>query len=182
MGLGRPALAQDPPGEIAELVETCAACHGDDGRPVTENTPVIWGQEEYYIYVQMRDIQAGRRDNEIMAGIVADLSRDQMRALGKYFAKLPWPELAYKAKEGDAAVARQMATAGQCPQCHLAGFDGDSRVPRAAGQAADYLEKTMLDFKLRRRMNAPDKASLLESFSESDIAAMARYLAALQPR
>ena len=47
---------------------------------------------------------------------------------------------------------------------------------------ASYLEKTMLDFKHRRRMNAPDKASLLETFTEEDIAAMARYLASLQPR
>ena len=131
------ARAQDaPPAEIAEQVALCAACHGEDGRPVDDVTPIIWGQEEYYIYVQMRDIQAGRRASEIMLGIVADLSRDQMKALGKYFSRQPWPVVAYKAREGDRAVAQRMTTAGQCAQCHLGAFDGDSRVPRAAGQTA----------------------------------------------
>ncbi len=169
------------PAGIADQVELCSACHGEDGRPVNAETPIIWGQEEYYIYVQMKDIKAGRRASEIMSGVVADLSRDQMRALGKYFSQQPWPRLAFKAQEGDEAVANTMASAGQCAQCHLSGFDGDSRIPRAAGQTDTYLEKTMLDFKYRRRLNAPDKASLLETFSDNDIAAMARYLAALQP-
>ncbi len=170
-----------PPPEIADQVGLCAACHGQDGRPVNEGTPIIWGQEEYYIYIQMRDIQAGRRASEVMLGVVADLSRAQMKALGKYFSRQPWPKLAFKAEEGDRDVANTMAAAGQCSQCHLSGFGGDSRVPRAAGQAADYLEKTMLDFKYRRRMNAPDKANLLETFPDPVIAAMARHLASLQP-
>jgi cytochrome c553 len=177
------ARAQEaPPPEIADQVELCSVCHGKDGRPVNADTPVIWGQEEYYIYVQMRDIQAGRRASEVMLGVVADLTRDQMKALGKYFSRLPWPSLTFQVQEGDEAIASKMAAAGQCSQCHLSGFDGDSRIPRAANQTASYLEKTMLDFKYRRRMNAPDKASLMETFSDADIAAMARHMASLQPR
>ncbi len=179
-GTGSARAEIAPPPEIAEQVELCSGCHGADGVPVTEATPIIWGQEEYYIYVQMRDIKAGRRANEIMYSVVADLSKAEMRALGKYFAQKPWPSTSFKAQEGDDAVARRMAAAGQCAQCHLSAFDGDSRVPRAAGQLASYLQKTMLDFKHRRRMNAPDKASLLETFDDQDIAAMARYLASLQ--
>ena len=176
------ARAQDaPPPEIADQVKLCSTCHGAEGRPVVEDTPIIWGQEQYYLYVQMRDFQAGRRASAIMDGIVADLSKDQMKALAKYFSQKTWPNMSFKAQEGDAAVANRMATAGQCTQCHLGAYVGNSRVPRSAGQNARYLEKTMLDLKYKRRMNAADMASLMEAFPDEDIAAMARYLASLQP-
>ena len=66
--------------DVSEQIALCTACHGAEGLPEDPAIPIIWGQEYYYIYVQLRDYQAGRRENEIMGGIVADLSRDQMKA------------------------------------------------------------------------------------------------------
>jgi cytochrome c553 len=37
----------------------------------------------------------------------------------------------------------------------------------------------MLDFKYKRRMNAPEMAALMASFSEDEIRAMAAFLAGL---
>ncbi len=48
--------------------------------------PVIWGQQFYYLYVQLKDYKAGRRQNEIMSSIVADLSREELKALAQYFS------------------------------------------------------------------------------------------------
>ncbi|MDH3314759.1 MAG: cytochrome C, partial [Gammaproteobacteria bacterium] len=70
-------------------------------------------------------------------------------------------------------------TAGQCVQCHLGGYEGNSRVPRLAGQQVGYLEKTMLDFKNKVRLNSPAKGSLLKDYSDGDIAAMAHFLGGL---
>lgn len=178
--LAGPLPAQEaPPAGIAETVELCAGCHGADGRPVLEEAPIIWGQEYFYIYTQLRDYKAGRRESESMQPVVADMSRDQMKAVAQYFSDRPWPALVFKASEEDNATGRRVATAGQCPQCHLATYSGDSRIPRMAGQSVTYLEKTMLDFKNKQRMNAPDIAALIESFSEDDIRAMAAFLAGL---
>lgn len=175
-------LAQSaPPAEIADQIEVCNSCHGADGRPVNPESPIIWGQEQYYIYVQLRDFQAGRRANEMMGPLVADLPRETLRALAEYYAKQPWPNTSYKAEEGDKAATDQMATAGQCTQCHLGTYVGNSRIPRMASQTPVYLEKTMLDFKNKRRMNAADMVSLMEGFSDEDIAAAARYFSSLQP-
>ena len=52
-------------------------------------------------------------------------------------------------------------------------------MPRLAGQTPEYLEKTMQDFKQRIRLNAPDKNSLIASFGDDQIRAMAHYLAGL---
>ena len=64
---------------------------GDAGLPVDSDIPIIWGQEFYYLYVQLKDYKAGRRANEIMQGIVADLDKKQMQALAQYFSEQPWP-------------------------------------------------------------------------------------------
>jgi len=175
------AAAQDsvvkPPPEIEEQTVQCLTCHGEDGRPVVEDAPIISGQELYYLFVQLRDFAAGRRESEIMTPIAAELDRKQMEALAKYFSEQQWPSIQAAASDEQRAIGARIGSAGQCPQCHLGGYDGDSRNPRLAGQTAEYLEKTMLDFKYRRRKNAPDKSVLIESFSDEDIAATAHYLA-----
>jgi cytochrome c553 len=183
---GSAALAEDAqlPPEIADEVELCATCHGADGQPVLNEAPdfapIIWGQEEYYIYVQLKDYAAGRRANDLMATVVADLSQEDMQALAAYFSKKPWPRLGFKTDSADVATANQVATAGQCTQCHLGAYVGNSRVPRMAGQSVDYLTQTLLDFKNDVRKNAADMAALVRVFPDDQLQAMARYLAGLQ--
>jgi cytochrome c553 len=182
MLLSLSARAQDipaPPAAIAEKAELCATCHGADGRPVNEESPIIWGQEYYYLFVQMRDFQAGRRASDIMQPIVKDMRRDDMKALAEYFSKLSWPSLQYRASDADNAKAVSVAAAGQCTQCHLGAYKGDSRVPRLAGQNVVYLEKTLQDFKKDIRKNAADMSALMRVFPDEDIAAMAHFLAGL---
>ena len=40
-------------------VATCTACHGEDGRPISPEIPVISGQQEGYLYFQLRDFKSG---------------------------------------------------------------------------------------------------------------------------
>ncbi len=166
-----------PPPEIAELVESCASCHGEAGVPVQEDAPIIWGQENYYMYVQLRDIQAGRRASELMKPVVEGLDKPTLKALTAYFSSLKWPALGFATPESDFAVAESAAVAGQCAQCHLGAWTGNSRVPRLAGQNVHYLEKTMLDYKYNRRKNAPDLAVLFRDVADDAIGSLARYAA-----
>jgi cytochrome c553 len=48
-----------------------------------------------------------------------------------------------------------------------------------AGQQHGYLERTMLEFKYKIRRNAQAKSSLLATYDDGDIMALARYLAGL---
>ena len=36
--------------DIAEKAKLCATCHGEQGIPINKQTPVIWGQDEGYLY------------------------------------------------------------------------------------------------------------------------------------
>lgn len=161
----------------AAKVETCTACHGAAGLPTRPDIPIIWGQEFYYLYVQLKDYKAGRRQNAEMSGIVASLSKQEMQELAQHFSSQPWPSTGFAAESTDIARGETASAAGLCTQCHLGGYEGNSRIPRLAGQQTGYLERTMLEFKNKTRMNSPAKASLMAAYEEEDIAALARYLA-----
>lgn len=167
-------------GEIEELAQSCAACHGAVGQlPADPTYPIIAGQEFYYLYVQLKDFASGLRENEIMQGVVEGMDRTTMQAVAQYWSEQPWPRTGFAASEEDVARGERIAVSGQCSACHLGGFEGNSRVPRLRNQQPGYLEKTMLDFKYKRRKNAPDISALFVDVPDEDIAALARYLAAL---
>ena len=53
---------------------------------------MIWGQNEGYLYLQLRDFKSGARKNDLMAPIAATLEKDDMLALAAYFSKLEMAE------------------------------------------------------------------------------------------
>ncbi|MGI9462313.1 MAG: c-type cytochrome [Aestuariivirgaceae bacterium] len=164
---------------LKEKIELCTSCHGEAGLPEQPEVPIIWGQHFYYLYVQLRDYKAGRRANEVMQGIVEDLSKADMKALATHFSEKKWPEIGYRSEQAAAARGETATGAGQCTQCHLGGYEGNSRVPRLNGQTLPYLTRTMLEFKAKVRLNSPAKSSLMVSYSDEDIENMAKFLAGL---
>jgi cytochrome c553 len=176
LGLVLPAAAQQQ--NIAEKAQLCATCHGEKGIPVDPNIPVIWGQRQGYLYLQLRDFKSGARKNDLMTPVVAGLERDDLMALAEYFSGQHWPDLRQKpASDTDTAVALRANVAVGCTGCHLAQYQGDSTVPRLAGQSHDYLLKSMTDFRTKARGNNPGMSDLMRASPETDLAAMSNYLA-----
>lgn len=172
------ASAQAQEAGIKEKAAVCASCHGEKGVPIDKVTPIIWGQKEGYLYLQLRDFKGGARKNEIMNAIVADLSKEDMQALAAYFTALPWPDLAQPSAPKEVADKAQAANVSVgCTGCHLAEYQGDSTVPRLAGQSNDYLDKTMKEFRDRTRANNPGMSDLMNAAVPEDLTALAQYLA-----
>jgi cytochrome c553 len=165
---------------IDDKVAICASCHGLDGIPTIPKAPVIWGQHEGYLYIQLRDFKSGARKNENMTPIVANFTRDDLMAIAAYFSKKPWPQLGQPQAPKDAAKKALTANASVgCTSCHLDAFQGDGTIPRLAGQDRAYLEKTIADFRSRARANNPGMSDLMNAASADDLAALAQYLAGL---
>jgi len=165
---------------IEEKTQICAGCHGADGKPVDKTTPVIWGQQAGYIYVELRDYKRGDRASDIMQPIVSSMERDDMQTIAEYFSKKPWPDLGEP--RASKAIAERASSANRsvgCTGCHLDHFQGDSTVPRLAGLSTEYLTKTMADFRTRARGNNPGMSDLMLATSPDDIAALAQFLAGL---
>jgi cytochrome c553 len=165
---------------IEEKAAICSACHGENGVPIDKAIPQIWGQNEGYIYIQLRDMKKGARKNEQMAPIVEGLEREDMLALAAYFAAKPWVNLQQPAaSSADADHFAVMANSAQCPACHQNGYVGAGTQPRVAGQEYDYLLKTMRDFRTGARANNDWMTSLLNTYSDDDVQQMARVMAGL---
>ncbi len=166
--------------DIADKAVVCTACHGESGVPSDKSIPIIWGQNEGYIYIELRDMKKGARKNEQMAAIVQNLSREDMLALAAYFAAKPWPDLAQpRAPKEEQTQFASMATSAGCPGCHQAGYKGAGTQPKLAGQSGAYLEKTMLDFRSGARANNSWMTDLLKTYSAADVAVMAHVLAGM---
>jgi cytochrome c553 len=177
VGLGVGSAMADT---IDEKAQVCGSCHGEAGIPQEVTSPIIWGQMEGYIYLQLRDYKRGTRANEIMAAGVENLDRSDMLALAQYFSKKPWPNLQQPSAPAEvASEARQASASVGCTGCHLDAYQGDSTVPRLAGQSRQYMEKTIADFRSHRRANNPGMSSLMNATSENDLAALTKYLAGL---
>ena len=163
--LGGAALADT----IEEKAAVCSGCHGEKGVPVDPAIPVIWGQQEGYLYLELRDFKKGARKNEIMTQVASTLERDDMLALAAYFAAKPWPALGQPAAP-DAAVgiAKTANSSIGCTACHLDGYPGTGSVPRLAGQSHDYIKKTLDDFRSGARANNPGMTSLAKAMSDAD--------------
>lgn len=165
--------------EIRGQLETCFTCHGENGvgHPDQPLTPILAGQESYYLYVQLKDFKSGLRGNPIMSPIASGLEKEQMKLIGKFFSEQQWPETTFEASPEQIAAGKSGVVAGQCVACHLGAFNGNSRVPRLAGQKAGYLQKTMTDFKTKDRNNDASVSAVFTSFSDETISGLADYLA-----
>ena len=165
---------------IEEKVEICAGCHGADGKPIDNLIPTIWGQQQGYLYIQLRDFKRGDRKNDIMQPIASTMERTDMLAIAEYFSTKKWPDLGQPSAPKD--VANKALSANRsvgCTGCHLDQFQGDGTVPRLAGMSRDYLTKTINDFRTRARGNNPGMTDLMLATSPDDLAALEEYLSGL---
>ncbi len=175
-GFFAPARAQD----VAAKAAICAACHGAAGKPANAAIPVIWGQNEGYLYLELRDYKSGARANPVMSAIAATLERQDMFDLAAWFAAKAWPRLGQPSAPPEAVALAEGANNGLvCTSCHLEHWQGDSAVPHIAGQSRDYLRATLTAFRNGSRANNPGMTSMLKTVSESDLDALAQFLAGM---
>ena len=70
----------------------CAACHGEDGaKPSAPDQPILAGQHYDYLVRALGDYKNGRRNNAIMKGFAAQLSKQDMEDLSAWFASQKSP-------------------------------------------------------------------------------------------
>jgi cytochrome c553 len=66
--------------------EVCLACHGTNGVGITADYPTISGQHRDYLVRALTDYQKGGRKNPVMAGMAANLTREDIEALATFYA------------------------------------------------------------------------------------------------
>lgn len=172
----------------AAIVNTvCVACHGADGNSMITLNPKLAGQHPEYLLKQLREFKSGARANPVMAGMVANLTEEDMVNLAAYFSS--------QKMTGGAAVSNGKGSAGEkiyrggiaalgvpaCAACHSPNGAGiPAQFPRLSGQHADYVAAQMKAFRSGERGNAKMMRMIAAKMSDQDIAAVADYIQGLK--
>jgi cytochrome c553 len=179
------ALAAADPGRVdAKLLKKCAKCHYETGISDDPEMPHLAGQVASYMYKQLQDFKADRRDGGRMNKIASKLSDQQMADLSlMYTAKTLPPE------DGVAALPApgQVGGGEGCASCH--GDDGRGKkdkydAPALAGMPYDYFVLAMEGFRDGDRSNDADgvMGKAAKPLGDDDITALAEYYLALGQR
>ncbi|WP_439365063.1 c-type cytochrome [Bradyrhizobium sp. DASA03005] len=176
-----PAEAADN-AAIKEKAAACAGCHGENGISQTENIPSLAGQPDQFLQWQLVFFRAGSRKNDQMQPIVEEITNEDIRNFGAYFASLTPPK---GAEDGDPDLSKkgaQVATGRRCASCHTDSYAGTKAVARLAGQREEYLVKALHDYKAGQRVGGgvAAMADVAYHMSDEEITAVSHYLAHLK--
>jgi cytochrome c553 len=86
VALSSVASATDIAAGAAKAKEVCSACHGVDGNSTDVNYPRLAGQYSDYLAKALRDYKSGERNNAIMKGFAATLSKKDIENVAEYFS------------------------------------------------------------------------------------------------
>lgn len=165
-----------------EKAEMCIACHGEGGISQIPEIPSLAGQPDLFVQWQLVFFRNGTRKNEAMQPFVQQLTNEDIRNLGAYFASLPPPQPA-KGDEQPALTeaGAKVAAARRCASCHTDTFAGTKATARIAGQREEYLAKALRDYKSGARSGGgmAAMAGVAYTLSDDEITALAHYLAGL---
>jgi cytochrome c553 len=143
-------------GRGGTLALRCTMCHGVRGMSGAQS-PSLAGQAPEVIYKQLRDYQSGHRVSQIMAPHARNLSDQDMRDLGAYYASLPRvtapPSLAEQLRAPTIVqIGAPMRNIAPCIACH-GGSDLKTAAPLLDGAPAPYLRSQMQAFANGTRRN-----------------------------
>jgi cytochrome c553 len=166
----------------------CVACHGLDGNSPIPANPMIAAHPQQYIAAQLALYKDGKRKNAVMQGMAANLTTDDMKALGLYYST-------QKAAPKGVARDKDLADKGQkiyragiaqskvpsCAGCHGgAGAGIPAQYPRVAGQYPDYLLEQLQRYASGERKNIQMQA-IASRMREGEMQAVAEYMAGMRP-
>ena len=159
--------------------EICVGCHGENGISQIGNIPSLAGQPDQFIQWQLVYFRAGSRKNAQMQPITEDITNEDIRNLGAYFASLAPPKP--PAQDDNADLSKKGANAAvgrRCASCHTDDFAGTKAVARLAAQREDYLLQALRDYKSGVRAGGQAvMADVAYPLSDDEIEALAHYLA-----
>ena len=190
-GAEPPALsAADPARVTPKLLKKCKKCHYETGVSDDPEIPHLAGQRATYLYKQLQDFKADRRDGGRMNKTAKKLSDQQMGDLIAYYTAKALPE-----EDGvSVPAAPGLVTDGDggreidaCADCH--GSDGRGKkdkydAPALAGMPYDYFVYSMESFRDAERANDADgvMGKAAKTLSDDEIASLAEYYLALGKR
>jgi cytochrome c553 len=157
------APAAAGPIDVAGTIHVCSSCHGPDGRSVSSTFPRLAGQQKDYVVTQLQAFRDKTRADPhaktYMWGMAARLSDPLILGIADYYSSQP-PVSGKPDNAAEAAAGRKIYTEGvaatsvpACMACHGEHAEGNSAIPRLAGQHRAYIEGQLEAFASMARAN-----------------------------
>ncbi|MYM38163.1 c-type cytochrome [Duganella qianjiadongensis] len=187
---GLPARAATVPDTLAQRLAACISCHAREEKR-DAYFPRIAGKPAGYLYNQLLNFRAGRRNYPLMTYMVAHQSDAYLAEMADYFSRLApsYPPLAgQSASATQAQLARGQTLVEQgdaerkipaCTACHGATLGGvQPAIPGLLGLPGDYINAQFGAWRNHtRHAAAPDcMAGIAERLSVTDVAAISQWL------
>ena len=178
-------------GEAQALV--CAACHGQDGATgIDPAYPNLAGQNEQYLYNQLRMIQSNDRAIVLMTGQLNAKSDQDLRNLAAYYASLPGKVGQAQGDDNAVQLAQGIYRGGimkkgvaACSACHSPNGSGNSAAgfPVLTGQPSAYTIAQLTAYREGERRSDESFGGMMRgvagTLTDGEIAALADYLQGL---
>lgn len=187
--------------------ETCAGCHGENGNSMMPTFPKLAEQHSSYLIKQLQAFKGGTRNDPVMAPMAMALNDADMADIAAYYAEQnisanPSPTLPpddnettdeNKAKETMQALLAKgsylyrngnlKSEVSACIACHGPSGEGNkpAAFPALRSQHADYLIKSLTDFKSGARSNNPENMMhmIAKKMSDEEIKAVSDYISTI---
>lgn len=169
----------------AAKAAVCTACHGANGNSVNPEWPSLAGLGADYIAEQLSNFKSGKRNNAVMASMVAALSPDDYADLGAYFNSLTntgleadptyWEAGQKLYRGGD-----QSRGIPACMACHgpTGAGNGPAKFPALRGQHSVYVIKQLNDYASGARTTGPNNImqTIAKRLTPEDMRNVASYV------
>ncbi|ATG88637.1 c-type cytochrome [Methylomonas koyamae] len=190
---------------------SCAGCHGEDGNSTMPSFPKLAGQHQGYLAKQLQAFKNGTRNSPMMAPLAAGLDDQAIQEIAAYYASNkisanPAPTLpagddddapAKTEEQKKAELAALIAQGSDlyrngnlsrevsaCVACHGPYAEGNkpASFPSLHSQHADYLIKTLTDFKTGARSNNRENMMhmIATKMTDEDIKAVSYYISTMK--
>lgn len=172
----------------------CMECHRLKGGGMPSiGGPRIAGQTAEYIAREIREVQKGKRYGPVMAGVVENLSEQDIRAVAYYYSRISTPKVRDTQTPSPERVrlGNRIAHRGlwkknipACVQCHGAnGYGVPPMFPYIAGQNRTYLMRQLIAYAFLERKDDPQglMRGIARRLTPGERKAVAEYFSSLQP-
>ncbi len=198
---GQPlALNQQIVGNIntgMQKASSCASCHGDNGNSMVATFPKLAQQHSSYLARQLREFKSGQRSDPMMSAMALSLTDEDIADISAFYEaqKISENALPVLAEDEDTKPAsadiQSIIVRGSdlyrngnltsgvsaCIACHGPFGEGNkpAAFPALKSQHADYLIKTLTDFKTGARSNNPENMMhmIAKKMTDEEIKAVA---------
>ena len=165
--------------DVSGMLTMCGACHGQDGRGMQANVPIIAGvpaiiqEDALYAYAD-GDRNCGAVP--MMCNVVSGLTEDQVIELAAHFAAMPFAP-ASEEFDTELAAAGESLHKKDCAICHGADDPGEAEAGILHGQRRDYLRFALQQYAAGERTQLPAMEKVTNALSADDIEALINYYA-----